>query len=314
MLIEKLLRQNWQKQIIPPKWLRFLYRSKILNSSNTFSLPFEIDFYGMRYKGDITNSIDFHCYFYGAFEKGHLFFWNDVARAIYNNNGVYVDIGANQGHHSLFMSSRSKVVYSFEPYEKVRKKIVEKIQLNHINNIIIHDVGLGDKDEIMQFFAPNGSNLGLGSFVKNQKGRLETGIPVRIVAGDEYFNNTIPDEIHMIKIDVEAFEKTVIRGLNKTIEKYRPIIVVELEIGLDCSFHSDSELKAHFPSHYKFYIFDMWDNNGKKDKRKEGRFRKKGTYKLKALDFDLLKEQADIIAFPEERLQTFNDSFPAMFV
>jgi hypothetical protein len=117
-----------------------------------------------------------------------------------------------------------------------------------------------------------------------------------------------------MKIDVEAFEKTVIRGLRKTIEKYRPIIVVELEIGLDCSFHSDSELKLNFPDNYKFFLFDMWDNNGKKDKRKEGKFRKKGTYKLKPLDFACLKEQSDIIAFPEERLQEFNNYFPAILV
>jgi len=314
MIIEALLRYNWHKQIIPPKWLRFLYRSKILHSTTSVSLPFEIDFFGMRYKGDITNSLDFHCYFYGAFEKGHLFFWNDVASAIFDKKGVYVDIGANQGHHSLFMSPISKVVHSFEPYERVRKKIVEKIQLNNIDNIIIHDVGIGDKDDIMQFFAPKGTNLGLGSFVKNQKDRLETGIPLRIVDGDKYFNHNISDEIHMMKIDVEAFEKTVIKGLKNTLDKYRPIIVLEIEIGLDCSFHSESELKENFPDNYSFYIFDMWDNNGNKDKRKEGKYRKKGFYQLKALNFDILKEQSNIVAFPEERLQEFSDSFPEKLV
>jgi len=307
MTLADLLTLNWQKQIIPKKWLRFLYRSEILNSTKEYSLPFECDFYGMRYRGDIANAIDFHCFFYGAFEKGHLFFWKNVAETLYNKKGIFLDIGANTGHHSLFMSAISSFVHAFEPYELVRNKIIEKIQLNNISNIIIHDIGIGDKDAILPFYAPKGSNLGLGSFVANQENREEIGEPLRIVAGDEYILSKVTGDIHMIKIDVEAFEKHVIRGLNKTLNKHRPVVVFELEIGLDCSFTSNKEIKENFPDNYQFFIFDIWEKNGKKNKRKEGKMRKKGIYKLVNFNFDMLKEQTDVIAFPDELFQKFKN-------
>ncbi|KPA09030.1 Methyltransferase FkbM domain protein [Candidatus Magnetomorum sp. HK-1] len=314
MFIANLLKFNWYMPIIPRKWLRFLYRSEILDSNNDISLPFERDFFGMRYSGDINNVIDFHCYFYGAFEKGQLFFWSDIAENLFNNNGVYVDIGANVGHHSIFMSKKSSFVHAFEPYEPVRKKIIEKINLNKLTNIIIHDVGIGDKDELLTFYEPTGANLGIGTFVEIENSsapKKEFQLPV--VSGDGYFNSKISNEINMIKIDVEGFEKYVITGLYKIINKYRPVIVFELGLGLDCSFSSNIEINDSFPSNYVFYIFDIWDKFGNKDKRKDGILRKKGIYKLNTFNFDNLKEQADIIAFPREQLEKFLKIFPDKF-
>jgi len=310
MTIAQLLVINWQKKFFPRKWLRSLYRSHILNAPISYSLPFECYFYGMRYRGDISNVIDFHCFFYGAFEKGHLLFWKDVAQLFYHNKGVFIDIGANSGHHTLFMSARSAAVHSFEPYEPVRNKIFEKIEINNLKNIFVHDVGVGNTNELIPFFAPEGSNLGIGSFVAGQKNRNDIGIPLRVVAGDEYFNRYISDEIHMIKIDVEAYEKQVIKGLHGTIQQFRPVMVFELEIGLDCSFKSFEEIQTVFPKNYMFFTFDIWDKHGNKNKRKDGIFRKKGTYKLKFFNFDMTKEQTDVIAFPGERFDKFRINFP----
>ncbi|ETR74628.1 MAG: Methyltransferase FkbM [Candidatus Magnetoglobus multicellularis str. Araruama] len=253
MFLANLLKSNWYKPVIPRKWLRFLYRSEILESNNDMSLPFEIDFFGMKYSGNINNVIDFHCFFYGAFEKGQLFFWRDIAESLFKNKGTFVDIGANVGQHSIYMSKKASIVHAFEPYEVVCKKITEKIQLNGLTNIVVHNVGIGDKDALMPFHKPTGNNLGVGTFVgQHDYSETTSDYQLPVVSGDDYFKGIISQEVNMIKIDVEGFEKHVIIGLNKTITEHRPIIVFELGLGLDCSFSSNSELIDSFPSDYLF--------------------------------------------------------------
>ena len=51
---------------------------------------FTADFFGMSY--------------YGAFERPSLFLLRDLMRAVAGNTGTLIDIGANTGHHSLYMS------------------------------------------------------------------------------------------------------------------------------------------------------------------------------------------------------------------
>lgn len=302
--MKRLCHLNWQTPVIPPKWLRFLYRKEFLQTvPGNISLPFECDFFGMRYIGDICNVIDFHCYFYGAFEKGHLFFWRDVAQKLYAGRGTYLDIGANVGHHSLFMAPLCSAVHAFEPYEPVREKILEKVERNQLSNLYVHGVGLSDQDQALPFHAPAGTNLGLGSFVDGQVDRNAAAEILQVVKGDAYFDQEIGGEVHMVKLDVEGFEKKALAGFHKTLEKNRPVMVMEITTGLPCSFTSLDDIKATLPANYRLFMFDLMNGQGQKDKQKEDAFRKKGTYHLVPFDFNRVQAQADIIAFPEERFR-----------
>lgn len=88
-----------------------------------------------------------------------MFFLRDVSRG-----GVFLDIGANKGLYSLFMSRYQKEIHAFEPYEPVLKKFRASVANNGIRNIVIHPVGLGDRRERLTFEKPGGNNMGLGTF------------------------------------------------------------------------------------------------------------------------------------------------------
>jgi hypothetical protein len=51
---------------------------------------------------------------------------------------------------------------------------------------------------------------------------------IRIVAGDAYLREAGIDQVDFIKIDVEGFERNVIEGLAQTLERCRPVVVLEL--------------------------------------------------------------------------------------
>jgi len=213
-------------------FLRFGLRDRLIrkfaNPDNKINFPFLVKFYNNLYEGNLNSYIDWNVYFYGAYEKSELVFFKKVLNKI--NNPIVLDIGANIGHHTLFFSKFSSKVYSFEPYDYVRKSLHDKIAFNEITNVIINNFGLSNTNDLLKFYAPTETNTGTGSFVKEHatdNNKFFELLNVKI--GDEYFSKLNLEKIDFIKIDVEGFESNVLSGLNKTIIKYRPIISMEYE-------------------------------------------------------------------------------------
>jgi FkbM family methyltransferase len=191
------------------------------------SLPFEVGFFGMKYTGDLSRYVDWCVYFFGAYEKRALFFLRDLLRE--RNGAVFVDIGANVGQHSLFMSKWARKVHAFEPWDVVRRSIEQKIEDNKLTNVTVHPFGLGEKHEWLPYYAPLGSNLATGSFEKTHatdRNRLLGSL--ELVNGDEYFEAHGISDIDLIKIDAEGWEFFVLLGLQNTLAKAKPTVFVEI--------------------------------------------------------------------------------------
>ena len=70
---------------------------------------------------------------------------------------------------------------------------------------------MGQKDEMLSFYAPKGANQGTGSFVEHHtKNNEEYGL-LKVVNADEYISKLELKKIDLIKIDVEGFEKNVLQ-------------------------------------------------------------------------------------------------------
>lgn len=203
------------------------------------------------------------------------------------------------------MANHCAAVHAFEPYEPVRNIFQAKIDLNQIDHVFIHSVGVGDQNDELPFHAPAGTNLGVGSFVDGQENRQVGSQTLQVVRGDDYFIQQIGDPVHMVNMDVEGFEKKAIAGFSDTFARNRPIMVIELTKGLDCSFSSEEEIAAALPDDYRLFMFDIYNARGKKDKNKDDLFRKQGTYQLIPFDYDQVGDQVDLIAFPREQYDEY---------
>ncbi|MDP3518214.1 MAG: FkbM family methyltransferase [Pseudohongiella sp.] len=265
---------------------------------------FRHQFYGMRYDGNLNNNVDVAIYFYGAFEKPLLCFMSDTLSAISDNDGVFVDIGANVGQHSLYMSRVAASVFSFEPYAPVRARFEHQLALNSIHNVTVHALGLSDSNTRLAFFAPTGNNAGIGSFDPESrlKGNVSIG-ELALVKGDDFFQDQKPDRIDLIKIDVEGFEKAVLLGLQQTLQKYRPLVVCEMTYGKPKSLTSSQEILSLLPDNYVLLCFDKRRADGRKRQRHNARARSSGFYQLQAYPGPLVSGQDDVILCPQERLQ-----------
>lgn len=115
--------------------------------SRSVDTEFEIDFDGRCYRGSLVDFIDRHIYFTGAYAPAELGFLDQAARALRNTQAdvTFIDIGANCGQHSLFMSRRADRVIAFEPSAEAASRLEANLALNGISNVALFRIALGER-------------------------------------------------------------------------------------------------------------------------------------------------------------------------
>jgi FkbM family methyltransferase len=141
-----------------------------------------------------------------------------------------IDIGANVGLYSLYAKYLPNAhFYSFEPFNITYNLLNENILLNDINNITTYNLALGDK-QCKTILNTCISHNGLHTMGNNPL-RFNDIKPVEIdvnTLDNLFFNNNI--KVDYIKIDTEGYEFYILKGGEKTIKTYKPIIQLEYNI------------------------------------------------------------------------------------
>jgi FkbM family methyltransferase len=149
-------------------------------------------------------------------------------KSMLQTGDTFVDIGANEGHISLLGSSlvgTTGKVIAFEPNPAPRSVFQSMIDRNRIKNIELIPIGLSDSDDKLILSAPK-INSGEGSFGRsNYPENLIDAVTCEVRRGDDRLAGETPG---FIKIDVEGFELRVLRGLEKTISRHKPPIIMEM--------------------------------------------------------------------------------------
>ena len=141
-------------------------------------------------------------------------------------NDIFFDRGANIGLISLFVHKffPQVQIHSFEPADVTFHCLGRTLELNNISNINLIKKGIGDRNGLAQFFIDPLSNGG-SSLVRDHYGKP---IEIDLITMDQYIESTqqIPS---LIKVDVEGAEEYVLKGGAISIQKYRPIMIIEAD-------------------------------------------------------------------------------------
>ena len=257
----------------------------LLRSARYFE--FTTDFFGLKYKGRSNELIDQSVLSLGGFEKPTLALMKDLMQTL-APGGTFVDVGANVGQHSLFMSKYAGTVHAFDPYEPVLERFREMVAINDIANIHIHAVGLGAQDAIIPFFEPPVNNPGAGSFLEDWADEAGKSIDLRIVEGDPYFDRIGIKGVDLIKIDIEGYEKQAIQGLSRTLSRDKPVVVMELNLGTGERFRNMADVISSFPKGYSFFTYES--------------YRLDDRYELSAVGASSKPRSRALVAIPEDKL------------
>jgi FkbM family methyltransferase len=245
--------QNSINALGVPRWpvsirhplVKVLVKRKKINS-----LHYRTKVDGLWCDEDAANIIDYHVLTRGAFEPGLTQLLKDWS--IYHDRNLLLDIGANSGLHSIGLSDSYELIHAFEPYPPMILRLKNSIEINHIKNVIIHELGLSDTNGLVQFQEPDPGNTGTGRIVIKTTSTNEKTIEITSAIGDEILANE-PRAISAVKIDVEGLELSALRGLRNRLKEDRPLVAVEI---LTASKQSHDQIKAVLPDGYIYYTIE----------------------------------------------------------
>lgn len=276
--------------------------------------PFEGNFVGFKYKGHTDNLIDSHVYALETFEMQVLHAMRDALQAV-RPGGVFVDVGANVGTHSMFMSRHASKTYAVEPWPDAVLRLEEHLKINAISNVEIRPVGYSNQVTTLPYHIPPGFNKGWGSFSQTYasdkySGKEQGVIDLPLVPGDLDLLERGVENVGLIKIDIEGFEKPAFEGLAQILKRDRPAALFELNSLPDEGFKSEEDLRKTFPENYDFFEVKT---------RKEMLWKlpggllmcasADGEYWLEPYDMQFLDDGRNILAMPREKLKPLRMRF-----
>jgi FkbM family methyltransferase len=141
-----------------------------------------------------------------------------------------IDIGANEGCYSVLCGAKvgeNGKVWAFEPSPREFAVLKANAEQNPKLNIACFPVAIGNKNGTVKLRIAEGIHAGqntLGEFSYSIT-ELDFAI-VSIRRLDDLIFEAKTDRIDLIKIDVEGAEGLVLEGARRTLETFRPVVLL----------------------------------------------------------------------------------------
>lgn len=140
---------------------------------------------------------------------------------------VFLDIGSYFGFYGLLAAQRGARVFAFEPVPANFQLLALHRDLNQCDRLQAFQVALSDHEGEVSFALPSGENRGTG---RMQMGDAQSAQTARVSATtlDRFAESHTLDRLDALKLDVEGAELQVLAGGRSTIERFRPVMLIEL--------------------------------------------------------------------------------------
>lgn len=145
-----------------------------------------------------------------------------LVSSLLDRKNRFLDIGSNIGVYTYFFSNKFCYVDSFEPLEEVTARINELDR----ENIEIHNIALSNCESNLTFYIPIVDEKPItsrASLEPQEPPFEERRVKVRTLDSFDF------SDVDLIKIDVEGHEYSVLEGAVLTLQRCRPILLIEIE-------------------------------------------------------------------------------------
>jgi FkbM family methyltransferase len=154
----------------------------------------------------------------------------DVFNKYVKKTDVVLDCGAHIGYHTLQLSKLCQTVHAFECNPKTYLYLKKNVQ--HVKNVVINKCGLSDRLGTTTINYCADFNTGMCALNDNpmekpqQIQSLNQEVKVDLLTIDSLQIG----RVNFMKIDVEGYERKLIDGAIETINRCKPIMVIEVWI------------------------------------------------------------------------------------
>lgn len=138
---------------------------------------------------------------------------------------VFYDVGANAGtiSNEVGLARPGATIKAFEPQVQLAELVAVSAALNHLTNIEVFPVAVGDHSGSVRLFKPahalHASIKAVGT---------ESSIDCPLISLDDALDAGLLPVPNVIKIDVEGGELGVLRGARKLLAQHKPIVLFEV--------------------------------------------------------------------------------------
>jgi len=173
---------------------------------------------------------------YGMVNGGYIapgeFWMSDCLEAfIATRPGCVLDVGANKGVYlvKLRVITGEVEYYGVEPNPSCTFYLKELIRLNGFEKALILPFAFSDLKEVRMIYAGGRGSKKASAHLSFPPDRVPGhSFATYFTIGDEVVDTLDLQELAVIKIDVEGGELEALRGLIRTIERYRPYLYCEI--------------------------------------------------------------------------------------
>jgi len=160
--------------------------------------------------------------------------------SVLSNGDTVIDVGAFIGTHTLLAARQvgpDGLVISLEPNPQSYNRLMRNIELNEFTNIKVFNCAAGEKSGMKHFI--------IKSFLSNIDSLNQSRVVVEVKTLDVIIKENSIESVKLVKIDVEGYEYTVLKGLTDSFKKH---MIKNLLI----------EVHPIFLSRYRSSIYDIY--------------------------------------------------------
>jgi FkbM family methyltransferase len=165
-----------------------------------------------------------------------------------DRNLMLFDVGANIGNYANLLAAvfgNQATVHSFEPSAKTFARLVENTRA--LKNCFPHHFGLGEREQTMVLYS-NTDESGLASVYNRRLEHFNIDMSrkeeIKIQTLDRFCQENQIEHIHLLKMDVEGHEISVLRGAERMLAAGK-IEVIQFEFG-GCNIDSRTYFQDFF--------------------------------------------------------------------
>jgi len=150
----------------------------------------------------------------------------DLLKQMCGPGSFVAEVGANVGAHTVCMAKQAGLsgrIVAFEPQPVVFQTLCATVALNSMMNVDCYPFALAEAEETVRFPAIDyrvANNFGGIGFESLSEGTIP--IPVR-----RFDDSYLHGRLDLLKLDVEGMELRVLKGAQRSIERFRPYIYLE---------------------------------------------------------------------------------------
>lgn len=176
----------------------------------------------VKMRVDVSDYVG-HYYFFGFRDRAQ-----ENLFAMCREDFCVLDVGANIGLTFLTFAKRASKgrVVAFEPDPLNFSYCLHNLSLNNSDNAAVFNIGLGSRDADLNLEVPLETNRGGNRISPNPH---VPGVKVNIKKLDNIFHELGMLHLDLVKIDVEGYELHVLKGGERTLRMYKPILFIEVD-------------------------------------------------------------------------------------